>query len=176
MRTLLLPAVLLAAATLATGCAPKFNTENDRTPYDHDALSGNNLWDLVNADPELSTFAGLVKLAGAVQILQEENPYFTVFAPHNDAFDDLPEGWLDQLRDPGNHEFLVAVVTHHILEERMPTGEIPDEVFETLYGNTVNLGSKGGETVINHATVMTPDMDASNGIVHVIDAVLIPQR
>ncbi len=103
-------------------------------------MSGNNLVDVIDGDPELSTFARLVKLGGAVQVLQTENPYFTVFAPSNAAFEELPDGYLDKLEDPANKDLLTAVVTYHITEERMPEAGVPTAVFEALYGNDLNLG------------------------------------
>ena len=168
--------LLVASVAASPACAPKFNSPGDRTVADHDALSGESLVAVIVGDPELSTFAGLVKLSGATQVLQLENPYFTVFAPSNDAFDALPEGYLDKLTDPANRELLTAVVTHHVLEERMASGAIPTVVFESLYGNDVNLGRDGDRIVINDATVVRADLEASNGVVHVIDKVLIPQR
>ena len=177
MRIALLPTALLAASVaLLPACAPKFNSEKDRTVFDHDAMSGNNLVDVIDGDPDLSTFARLVKLGGAVQVLQTENPYFTVFAPSNAAFEELPDGYLDKLEDPANKDLLTAVVTYHITEERMPEAGVPTAVFEALYGNDLNLGQADGKIVVNDATVVRAGLKASNGIVHVIDRVLIPQQ
>ncbi|BAM02973.1 fasciclin domain-containing protein [Phycisphaera mikurensis] len=172
-----LPAVLLLAATGGlAACAPKYNTERDRTVFDHDAASGNNLIDVLDAELDLTTFARLVKLGGAVQVLQTENPFFTVFAPADAAFDALPAGYLEKLEDPANKELLTAVVTYHVTEEKMPDGGVPDAVFESLYGNDLNLASTGGEIVVNDAKVVRAGLEASNGVVHVIDRVLIPQQ
>lgn len=139
--------------------------------------------DVVTANEDFSTLAEALAVAGLVQTLSGEGP-FTVFAPTNDAFAALPEGELDRLlADP---ETLRQVLSYHVVPERLleeSFGEIVDDSAaplapETVAGSTLSIDveedTDPSVIVNNIAGVTEADITASNGVVHVIDAVLMP--
>lgn len=136
------------------------------------------------ATDSLSTLVTAVSAAGLVETLNEEGP-FTVFAPTNAAFEALPEGTVPALLDDTDQ--LTAVLTYHVVSGEVMSGALVDLIgesggtaeVETLNGASLSAEIDGGNVVItdnqgNEATVVMADVEASNGVVHVIDAVLLP--
>ena len=122
---------------------------------------------------DFSTLVAAVEAAGLVETLQGEGP-FTVFAPTNEAFDALPEGTLDSLlEDP---EALANILTYHVVEGAVMSGDLEDGMEATTVQGTDVTISLGDEVMVNEATVTTPDIEASNGVIHVIDTVLMPEE
>jgi uncharacterized surface protein with fasciclin (FAS1) repeats len=122
---------------------------------------------------QFSTLVELVSAAGLVETLQGEGP-FTVFAPTNDAFTALTKGAIDTLTAPENREALVQILTYHVVPGAVLSGDLEDGMsVETIEGSAVTIGVGDGVTV-NDATVVTPDIAASNGVIHAIDMVLMP--
>lgn len=119
-----------------------------------------------------STLVAALTAADLVTTLQGEGP-FTVFAPTDEAFAALPEGVLDSLLLPENSETLTRILTYHVVAGDVRSTDITAGDVETVEGNTVTLGTDGGVTV-NDANVVTADIAASNGVIHVIDAVILP--
>lgn len=130
--------------------------------------------DLAVATDDLSTLVTAVKAAGLVETLKGDGP-FTVFAPTNAAFEALPDGVLDILLKPENKDQLVAVLTYHVLPTRVMSKDLEDGMSaETVEGSKVNVGINYGTVKINNATVAMADIMADNGVVHVIDTVILP--
>lgn len=127
---------------------------------------------VASATPELSTLVAAVKAADLVTTLQGAGPY-TVFAPTNAAFTALPAGLVTKLLLPCNKDALVKVLTYHVLASKVTAAEITPGDVTTVEGSTVKLATDGGVKV-NDATVTMADVAASNGVVHVIDKVLVP--
>jgi uncharacterized surface protein with fasciclin (FAS1) repeats len=120
------------------------------------------------------TLVAAVKAAGLVEALKGEGP-FTVFAPTDEAFAALPEGTVEELLKPENKEKLVAVLTYHVVEGKvMSKTAVTLEEAETLNGEKFSLEFDGEKLMINNATVVKADIETSNGVIHVIDKVLIP--
>lgn len=119
-----------------------------------------------------STLVAALTAADLVTTLQGEGP-FTVFAPTDEAFAALPEGVLDSLLLPENSETLTRILTYHVVAGDVRSTDITAGDVETVEGNTVTLGTDGGVTV-NDANVVTADIVAVNGVIHVIDAVILP--
>ena len=122
----------------------------------------------------LSTLVAAVKAAGLVETLQGEGP-FTVFAPTNEAFAALPEGTLENLLKPENKDQLIAILTYHVVSGDAYAKDLSNgQKIKTVEGDDVkvNINSKG--VMINDATVVAADVKATNGVVHVIDHVLLP--
>lgn len=124
------------------------------------------------ATPDLSTLVTAVKAAGLVSTLQGDGPY-TVFAPTNDAFAALPAGVLDKLVLSCNKDALTKVLTYHVVSGKVESMDIKPGDVPTVEGQSVTLATDGGVTV-NGANVVQADVPASNGVVHVIDQVLVP--
>jgi uncharacterized surface protein with fasciclin (FAS1) repeats len=123
---------------------------------------------------DLSTLVTAVKAAGLVETLKGEGP-FTVFAPTNKAFEALPEGTLEMLLKPENKEKLVAVLTYHVVAGNYPAAKVKDGMTpKTVQGETIEIHVHDGGVKVNGARVIKADVTATNGVVHVIDKVILP--
>jgi uncharacterized surface protein with fasciclin (FAS1) repeats len=124
---------------------------------------------------DFSTLVQAIEAAGLAETLSAEGPY-TVFAPTNEAFAALPEGTLDQLLLPENQETLTQVLTYHVLPQAVPAAEVVSGDVDTVAGAplTVNVDDATGNVSVNEATVVQADVQASNGVIHAIDQVLLP--
>lgn len=126
---------------------------------------------------QFSTLVKALKAAGLVEALQGEGP-FTVFAPTNAAFEKLPEGKLESLLEEGNKSTLQAILKYHVVPAKAPASKVMGmSEAETLQGNMVGIqtGDDGVQLMgKNSATVTSTDVMASNGVIHVIDSVLLP--
>jgi len=127
------------------------------------------------ATPELSTLVAAVTAAELVETLQGDGP-FTVFAPVNDAFTGLPAGTIDTLLKEENKADLQGVLTYHVIAGAVKAADLTDGmVVETVNGKTITINvSDAGVSINGSAKVAMADVEASNGVVHVIDAVLLP--
>ena len=119
-----------------------------------------------------STLVAALTAGGLVETLQGAGP-FTVFAPTDAAFAALPAGLLDKLLLPENKDVLVAILTYHVVAGKVMAADIMAGDVPTVEGSTVALDTAYGVKV-NDATVTTADVAASNGVIHVIDAVIVP--
>lgn len=130
--------------------------------------------DIVDTAVEAGSFTTLVaavEAAGLVETLKGEGP-FTVFAPTDEAFAALPEGTVEGLlEDP---EALAAVLTYHVVPGKVMSGDLSNNMMAaTVNGADVTIMTEGG-VMVNDANVVTADIEASNGVIHVIDAVILP--
>ncbi|RAR59762.1 putative surface protein with fasciclin (FAS1) repeats [Onishia taeanensis] len=124
---------------------------------------------------QFDTLVAAVKAAGLVDTLKGEGP-FTVFAPTDDAFAALPEGTLDTLLMPENKDQLQAVLTYHVVPGKiMAEDAMAASSATTVQGQDLTITTMDGKVMINDATVTAADVMASNGVIHVIDKVLIPE-
>ena len=156
---------LVAAAFLAM--APIAN-QNDTDQ------SQNNIVELASGNEDLSTLVAAVQAAGLVETLSGEGP-FTVFAPTNAAFDALPEGTLESLLQPENRDTLVEILTYHVVAGEVMSTDLSDGMMaETVEGSQITITINDGGVSINDANVVAADVEASNGVVHVIDSVIMP--
>ncbi|HSD47273.1 MAG TPA: fasciclin domain-containing protein [Pyrinomonadaceae bacterium] len=120
-----------------------------------------------------STLAAALRAAGLVDALKSEGP-ITVFAPTDDAFAKIPPRMLSELLQPENKEKLTAILTYHVVPGRVTAHEVANlNSATTLQGEKVNVSKQDGVR-INDAKVIAPDVEATNGIIHVIDTVLMP--
>jgi uncharacterized surface protein with fasciclin (FAS1) repeats len=122
-----------------------------------------------------TTLVAAVEAAGLVETLQSEGP-FTVFAPTDAAFAALPEGTVESLLEPENRDQLVAILTYHVLAGKVMSADISGKALnpETVQGSTVSVDATGDTVKVDGATVITADIETSNGVIHVIDAVILP--
>jgi uncharacterized surface protein with fasciclin (FAS1) repeats len=104
--------------------------------------------------------------------LSGEGP-FTVFAPTDEAFAALPEGVLDALLLPENKAILAQILTYHVVSGKVMAADVTDSDVATVEGQTIKLSTMGGVTV-NGANVIQADVEADNGVIHAIDAVILP--
>ena len=128
---------------------------------------------LAVGNENLSTLVAAVKAAGLVETLQGDGP-FTVFAPTNDAFAALPAGTVESLLKPENKDKLIAVLTYHVVAGKVKSTDLKEGMEAgTVQGSKVKVSLNGGAK-INDAKVVAADVMASNGVVHVIDKVILP--
>ena len=119
-----------------------------------------------------STLVAAVTAAGLVETLQGAGP-FTVFAPNDAAFAALPAGLLDKLLLPENLAVLTSILTYHVVSGKIMSTDVMAGDAPSVEGSTIALGTTDGVQV-NDATVIAADVEASNGVIHVIDKVLVP--
>jgi uncharacterized surface protein with fasciclin (FAS1) repeats len=152
------------------------NPRDNIVPLNHNKKGKKPLGTIVDvavANSQLSTLVAAVKAAGLVDTLKGTGP-FTVFAPNNAAFAALPNGLLSKLLLPKNKPLLIKILTYHVVSGRVLAKDITPGDVATVEGSTVKLETTCGITV-NKVNVVTADVLASNGVIHVIDAVLLPQ-
>ncbi len=129
--------------------------------------------DTAVAAGSFSTLVAAVEAAGLVETLKGEGP-FTVFAPTDAAFAALPAGTVEDLLKPENKDKLVAVLTYHVVAGKVMSTDLSEGMTAaTVQGADITITLDGGPKV-NGATISAPDVAASNGVIHVIDAVILP--
>ncbi len=155
-------------------------TSTEVNEVDEQATQSQDIVALAIATPDLSTLVTAVQAADLVETLRGEGP-FTVFAPTNAAFEALPSGTLDTLLQPENQAQLQAVLTYHVVAGEVMSSDLSDgQVVETVQGNSLTVSIRDGNVYLQDATgnevqVVTADVKASNGVVHLIDGVVLPQ-
>lgn len=152
---------LFAVAGAAMSVSAAFAAERD-------------LVDTAASAGDFGTLVAAVEAAGLVETLKGEGP-FTVFAPTDAAFAALPEGTVETLLQPENREQLVAVLTYHVIPGKVMSGDIAGQTLEvaTVQGSPVAIDATSGVTVAG-ASVTAADIEATNGVIHVIDRVILP--
>jgi uncharacterized surface protein with fasciclin (FAS1) repeats len=121
-----------------------------------------------------TTLVAAIKAADLVETLKGAGP-FTVFAPTDSAFEALPAGTIDDLLKPENKAKLASILTYHVVAGKVMSTDLSDGMTpDTVNGETVTIKTEGGVT-INGTTVSTADIDADNGVIHVVDSVLMPK-
>lgn len=137
-----------------------------------DMHSGKDIVDTAVAAGQFKTLAKALGEAGLVSTLKGKGP-FTVFAPTDEAFEKLPQGALENLLK--DKEQLRKVLTYHVVAGKVMAKDIKPGDVKTVDGQTVALSTEGGKVMINDAQVIKADIPASNGVIHVIDKVLLPK-
>ena len=138
------------------------------------AATAKDIVDTAAANDQFSTLVAAVKAAGLVDTLKGDGP-FTVFAPTNDAFAKLPAGTVDSLLLPENKDKLIAVLTYHVVPGKVMSGDIAGKKLTaaTVQGSNVDIDAMNG-VKIDNASVIAADIETSNGVIHVIDTVILP--
>jgi uncharacterized surface protein with fasciclin (FAS1) repeats len=135
--------------------------------------------DIVETAQEAGSFQTLLtaaEAAGLVDTLKSEGP-FTVFAPTDEAFAKLPEGTVEDLLKPENQDQLKAILTYHVVPGKTMSSDIAGQELEveTVQGETIAIDASDGTVMVDDATVVQADIETDNGVIHVIDTVLMPQ-
>jgi uncharacterized surface protein with fasciclin (FAS1) repeats len=125
---------------------------------------------------DFSTLVAAVKAAGLVETLSGEGP-FTVFAPTNKAFEKLPKGTVEELLKPENKEKLTAILTYHVVPGKVMAKDVVElDEAKTVQGSKVKITVKEGTVSVDGAKVIKTDIPCKNGVIHVIDAVILPKK
>ncbi|MDU8945616.1 fasciclin domain-containing protein [Ovoidimarina sediminis] len=151
---------LAAVAAFAAACAPMDD--------------GDDIVDIASSNPDFSTLVAAVSAAGLVDTLKSDGP-FTVFAPTNAAFEKLPAGTVETLLKPENKDQLVSILTYHVVPAAVTSDQLAGKRLSvtTVEGSKVHVDGTDGVTV-DGATVTAADIIATNGVIHVIDSVILP--
>jgi uncharacterized surface protein with fasciclin (FAS1) repeats len=175
--------VLLLAAcggddeTTSSASSPA-TTEAMPEAEDSNTADSETITELVAGNPEFSTLLAAVEAAGLAETLSSDGP-FTVFAPTDAAFAELPAGTLDALLQPANQDQLTSILTYHVVPAEVMAADVEAGEVPTVNSAPFTVALDGEAVAItdgqgNQANVIETDIDASNGVVHVIDSVLLP--
>ena len=152
----------LAAVALVAGSSVKAQAPKD-------------IVDTAVAAGSFKTLAAALQAAGLVETLKGKGP-FTVFAPTDEAFAKLPKGTVEDLLKPENKAKLTAILTYHVVAGKVMAADVVKVTSaKTVQGGSVAVKVDGGKVTIDNANVVTTDIAASNGVIHVIDTVLMPK-
>ena len=143
-------------------------------PTDGASTETGNIVEVLSTNPSFSNLVEALEAAGLVDTLADSSSSYTLFAPTDEAFSKLPEGALDYLLKPENKETLQRVLSYHVLPEAVTSDEISGGEIDSLDGGLATEVTDEG-IVVNNASVATPDVQASNGVIHSIDRVLLPR-
>lgn len=160
-RTLMKSVAVIGLAAVTSACAMMDD--------------GDDIVDVAVSNDNFSTLVAAVQAAGLVETLKGEGP-FTVFAPTNDAFAALPAGTVESLLLPENKDQLVKILTYHVVPGKVTSDQLAGQRLNvaTVQGQTVHVDGTDGVKV-NSSNVIIADVDATNGVIHAIDAVLLPE-
>jgi uncharacterized surface protein with fasciclin (FAS1) repeats len=169
-------ALVVAAGLVLAACGSDEETVEttvaEAADESMDAAATGDIVAVAAATEGFSTLVAAIEAAGLVETLQGAGP-FTVFAPTDDAFAALPSGLLDKLLLPENVGVLTAILTYHVVPGQVMSADVTAGDVATVEGSTIAIATDGGVTV-NGANVVTVDVAASNGVIHVIDQVIVP--
>ena len=138
------------------------------------AAKAGDIVDTAVAADDFNTLVAAVQAADLVDVLKSDGP-FTVFAPTDEAFAKLPAGTVENLLKPENKEQLVAVLTYHVVPGKIMSSDIAGNtaMVETVQGGKLTVDATDG-VMVDEATVVSADIETTNGVIHVIDTVVIP--
>lgn len=140
----------------------------------HGAYKSKDIVDTAVGAGQFNTLAAALEAADLVGTLKGDGP-FTVFAPTDAAFAKLPEGTVAELLKPENREQLTAILTYHVVAGKVYAADVAElQAATTVNGSDVSIAVKDGSVRINDANVVKTDISASNGVIHVIDTVILP--
>ena len=122
-----------------------------------------------------NTLVAAAKAAGLVDVLKSDGP-FTVFAPTDEAFAKLPHGTVESLLKPENKQQLASILTYHVVPGKVLSGDLLGKRFgtKTVQGQEVQIDATGDNVRVDNAHVVAADIETSNGVIHVIDRVILP--
>lgn len=168
-----IPSILkIAAITAVLGVTP---VHADGHGHDHSAQNAQTIVDIAAGNDSFETLVAAVIAAGLAETLNGEGP-FTVFAPTDEAFAALPEGTLASLLEPANKDKLVAILTYHVVPGAVTAAQVAGlSEAKTVQGESVSVKAGKDGVMIDSARVVQADIKASNGIIHVIDKVILPK-
>jgi len=160
-----------SAPTESAPTAPA--TSEAPTTAPTEASSGPTITEVAASNDSFKTLTAALQAAGLTDTLSGEGP-FTVFAPTDAAFAKLPAGTLKALLKPENKQTLVKILTYHVVPGEVTSSQLTSGEVTTVEGSPVTVNVDGKGVMVNKATVVQPDIQASNGVIHVVDTVILP--
>ena len=174
----------MAALLFLAGCSSDSDSDaatdtvTSAAPMESETMaaedSAGTIVDVAAGNPDFETLVAAITAADLGETLSGDGP-FTVFAPTNEAFAALPEGLLDALLLPENQDALTAILTYHVVSGEVPSDQVTEGDVDTVQGEAIAVTIPDGTVTLNDSvTVTAVDVEASNGVIHVIDGVLVP--
>jgi uncharacterized surface protein with fasciclin (FAS1) repeats len=177
IRTIKIVAAIAILTVVAAACSSEDGGDTPNPPAATANADPMDIVDTASAAGDFTTLVAAVEAAGLVDTLKGEGP-FTVFAPTDAAFAALPEGTLDTLLDPANQGDLSSILTYHVVAGSVMAADVQPGSVTTVNGAAFTVDTSDGVTITDgqggQAQVVTTDIETSNGVIHVIDAVLLP--
>ena len=170
----ILTVAVLAAAVTLTPSLFAGECSASKTASAAACTAGKDLVAVASGADNFKTLVAAVKAAGLVETLQGKGP-FTVFAPTDAAFAKLPAGTVESLLKPENKEKLVAILTYHVVPGKVMAADVKNMKATTVNGKELSIKVEGGSVTVDNAKVVKTDVAASNGVIHVIDTVVLPK-
>ena len=137
------------------------------------AFAADDIVDTAKSTGKFKTLTAALDAGGKTEMLKEKGPY-TVFAPSDEAFDKLPKGTVEDLLKPENKAKLGKILAYHVVEGKVMASDVKTMMAKTANGADLDIKVKGDKVMVNDAKVVKADVAASNGVIHVIDKVLMP--
>ena len=161
--------IRILALTLLTATAVTTNLAH----ADSECAKNKDLVAVAASAGSFNTLVAAVKAAGLIETLQGKGP-FTIFAPTDEAFAKLPKGTVEELLKPENKEKLVAILTYHVVSGKVIAADVKTMKVKTVNGQSLDVKVAHGDVTVDKAKVIKTDVAASNGVIHVIDTVVLP--
>lgn len=166
-KVALLTLALLGTLVVLLGCNESGHIKMNRCKKD--------IVDTASSAGNFSTLVTALKAAGLVETLKGDGP-FTVFAPTDEAFAKLPHGTLDSLLKPENKATLTSILTYHVVPGKVMAADVVNlRHAKTVNGKSLSINTYGGKVKVDDAKVVNTDIECSNGVIHVIDAMVLPK-
>ena len=177
MKIAIALALTLALSVSAYAGTCKSKAQASKKPHATQNVAAKKPADIVDTAASVSDFSTLVaavKAAGLVDTLKGKGP-FTVFAPTNAAFAKLPEGTVESLLKPENKDKLIAILTYHVVSGKVMAADVVKlSSAKTVQGTTVDIKVTDAGVMVDNAKVVKTDIETSNGVIHIIDSVILP--
>lgn len=145
----------------------------NRTPQPAAVAPTQDIVEIAGNAQDFSTLVVAIEAAGLTETLKGDGP-FTIFAPTNTAFEALPEGVLAKLMEPENKNMLASILTYHVIPGKVMSADIVTMKAKTIGGSESSITQNGDVVMVDGAKVVKTDVEASNGVIHVVDKVLMP--
>jgi uncharacterized surface protein with fasciclin (FAS1) repeats len=166
-------------ATTTTQPAPETTTPASPSPGVQGSpapgaqTTAENVVNLIENNPSLRTLASVIDEADLNDTLEQGGPY-TIFAPSDQAFASLPAATRERLLQDENRQLLRQILTYHVVPGNLAANQLQSGQVQTQAGNSVNVQVDGQQVRVNEARVIQPDLQAGNGVVHIVDRIILP--
>lgn len=151
-------------------------SKDDKIKKDRAGQAENKILDVAVQSEFLTILVKAIQAGDLASTLQGDGP-FTVFAPTNEAFNKLPGGTLEELMQPANRAKLQEILNNHVVQGKIMSKDLSDgQNIQSISNRQLNLRKVGNQFMINGATITSPDVLASNGVIHIIDTLMLPKR
>ena len=173
INKILTVAALISAVTVTPSLFAD-NCSASKSASASTCAAGKDIVAVASGAENFKTLVAVVKAAGLVETLQGKGP-FTVFAPTDEAFAKLPAGTVEGLLKPENRNQLVAILKYHVISGKVLAADVKTMEAKTVQGQSVKLVVSAAGVTVDNAKVVKTDVMADNGVIHIIDAVMLPK-